>query len=121
MTNREIISRKDAGERDLSVYFTGTACKRAGHFSARRVEDGICMMCMIAHKRAQMQPDAKPLSLTMHPARLAAERAGRLTFGPGYPCIHNHHAERYVGGRINCVECVRLGLAKRKAALEFAR
>jgi hypothetical protein len=49
--------------------------------------------------------------LWTHPARLEAERTGRKRFDPGYPCVNGHHAERFVGGRISCVECARINTA----------
>ncbi len=39
----EIVTRKEALERELTHYFTGKSCKR-GHVSIRRVSDG-CVKC----------------------------------------------------------------------------
>jgi hypothetical protein len=46
--------------------------------------------------------------LNLHPERLKALREGRATFWPGFDCIHGHHAERRVNGRMECLECNRL-------------
>jgi hypothetical protein len=62
-------------------------------------------------------PAIKP-SLWLHPARLTAERDGRVTFDPGYPCVRGHHAERYVGGDSGCVECSRINAGRAKQRRE---
>lgn len=46
---REIISRKDARERGLKRYFTGTACKR-GHVAERAVNSKTCVRCDLDRK-----------------------------------------------------------------------
>lgn len=51
---------------------------------------------------------SKPsLGLYNHPARIKAERAGHLTFDPGYPCLKGHKVHRYVTS-LTCIECSRL-------------
>jgi hypothetical protein len=62
-----------------------------------------------ARARGMVQP------LYTHPARLAAEKAGRPTFDPGFPCMHGHRSDRGVGGALDCLECRRISRAKHLA------
>lgn len=56
----EIISRKEAKERDLKYYFTGKKCKH-GHVSKRQVSDGCCYECKLifGRKNPRNSPERK--------------------------------------------------------------
>jgi len=41
----QIITKRDAKERGLKLFFTGVPCKKYGHISTRRVRDGVCTDC----------------------------------------------------------------------------
>jgi hypothetical protein len=59
--------------------------------------------------------------LNLNPARLQAEREGRKTWDPGFPCVNGHLAHRATGGGMACIECTRLRNDANKAEHPLAR
>jgi hypothetical protein len=112
------LAAKEAGE----VHFVCSRPCSKGH-TERYVASMSCVGCTrLANanrtqarraERAVKGIPAPAVSLWMHPARLAAEKAGLKTFDPGYACVHGHHAERFVWSQ-QCVACTRLNNQRQK-------
>jgi hypothetical protein len=58
LSNLDIISRREAKEKELTFYFTGKPCKH-GHLTDRRVADGQCQECNRERARVYSQEKYK--------------------------------------------------------------
>ena len=96
-----LISRQEAMERGLRLYFDGRPC-RHGHIAERYIKaHGRCLVCHSARLKAR---NAEMRG--WHPARIAAKQIGEVHYSTGNPCTRGHDAPRQVGNG-DCILCAR--------------
>jgi hypothetical protein len=95
----ELISRKDAAERDLKYYFTGVPCSK-GHISIRYVSTFSCVECF-GVTTPHVPKDIDFTSFTSPPdgmviSRFEAISSGYRHYYTGKSCIRGHYSRRDV-------------------------
>jgi hypothetical protein len=146
----EIITRTEAKAQGKKRFYTGKVCYQ-GHDCERHCSNGLCVECkrIVSTRYAdkkRMEEDKHPLSFRVlsfinayknckeQPSweqalravekRLEAEKLGRSTYDPEYPCTHGHMADRRVKESM-CVKCQNeSGLArmrKKRKNLEYKK
>lgn len=100
---RERMTRDDAAQRGLTVYYDGTTCARGHDGAMRYTSNGACCSCHVMGTEARAETgDMRGVTLT---ARKRAKLLNETTYTTGRRCVRGHSSPRYTstGGCVMCV------------------
>ena len=124
----KIITRTEAREAGLTLYFTGKPCVKAGHVSERYVSSANCKQCSldcqddrwtkkmggVSLRRSDTPESVRERTGRPLVTKAQAKAAGLQRFFTGRPCANGHICERFLSG--TCIDCHAERWERKKAA-----